>query len=573
MPSAFDLSSLELGETDIAWRRRVSREVVDLEGPFRVAVIGEANTGTSAVVNSLLANPLGQPIVPEKIVTDIQPKIFKIGYGDQLEEFADSASGDVINIKCPADWLQRNKTEIYTFQDFEEHSDRLNNVLYQSELVILVTDTSRILSGSWESWFLKEFVAKGKQNIIVAVNGAGAALEEAVDVASKRLRSILPQPTVQSTTQPPSEGSTAAPTSPAPLRIPSVFPISTRSSTGLSDLRSTVIARLDTPSDRNAHKASATKFTAIRALERLLQKQAETNALLLSAKTESLTLANAVVAAEKRLVHDFQLRDLAVVQYGVTSFSDAIRTYFEKVKFWKLFWRSDFVAEDLKASMKEHSLLQAEYQMTYAVGRLNEGAHNLHELVRTYLANLQSSAHPFSNAPITQSIQKEATTVLDILNKKRAASALEVDPYVLRNEVASFDETKQCDALQRKAEKLVRNQLALQLVVYPVGLLFTHLGTPWAVSIPSTLFVSGLGLLWMRVRWGSFEEQFWTKISEAHKKLKNKLLTVYETRFTGVVAEPLASTIKILDDAVEQKIKDGEARRVEIEALINSLRR
>ena len=70
--------------------------------------------------------------MPEKIVTDTQPKIFKIGlvslqiclkalntdrvnrYGDKLEEFADSTSGDVVNIKCPSEWLQRNKAEIFS---------------------------------------------------------------------------------------------------------------------------------------------------------------------------------------------------------------------------------------------------------------------------------------------------------------------------------------------------------------------------------------------------------------------------------------------------------------------------
>ena len=48
---------------------------------------------------------------------------------------------------------------------------------------------------------------------------------------------------------------------------------------------------------------------------------------------------------------------------------------------------------------------------------------------------------------------------------------------------------------------------------------------------------------------------------------------MYETQFTGVVAEPLASTMKLLDDAVEQKIKEGEKRRLEIEQLISRLKR
>ncbi|KAJ3043983.1 hypothetical protein HDV00_003510 [Rhizophlyctis rosea] len=569
---------LELGESDVAWRRRVSREVVDLDGPFRVAVVGEANSGAPAVLNSLLANPLGQDIVPEKIVTDFQPKVFKIGYGEQLAENVDSTARDVVHIKAPAEWLQRNNAEIYgisSFQDFEGHSEQLNNIIYRSDLVVLVTDTSRLLSGAWETWFLKEFVAKGKENVIIALNGAGsldAAEGDAIDAAQARLRHLLPQAkTAPVSAQTSAESTTATPT-PTTHPLPSIFPISTRTSSGLTDLRSTVIARLDTPFDRTAHKTTATKFTATRALERLLEKQAQASALLQSAQTESLTLVNAVVTAEKRLVQNFQLRDLAVVQYGVTSLSDAIRGYFDKVKFWKLFWRSDFVSEDLKARMKEYSLLQAEYQMTYAVGRLNEGSHHLRTTVTSYLTTIQSSAHPFSNSPFTLPLQHEARQVLEILERKKATSEGEVDPYVLRNEVATFDETKQCDALQRRAEGLVRNQLGLQLVIYSVGLLATHLGTPWAVSIPSTLFVSALGLAWMRLRWGSFEEQFWSKISEAHKKLKDRLLTVYEKQFTTVVAEPLASSIKLYDDAVVKKIGEAEQRRVEIENLLKSVR-
>ncbi|KAJ3287707.1 hypothetical protein HK104_008482 [Borealophlyctis nickersoniae] len=547
-----------IGEDDPAWVRRVSRELVDLDGPFRVAVVGETSVGTSTLISSLVENALAEHTIAKSMGAGTSSQVYRITHGDKLTEEVDTTSGDVHHIQCPTEWAiiigKEVNPSITALQTFDKDPTILANVIYRSDLVVLLTDASRLLSGAWETAFIRDFVAKGKKNVIIAVN-KGGDLEDprsnAVSIVQNRLQTLLP----------------SAPSS----SLPAVFPISIQSTRGLMDLRSTIIARLDTPADRSLHKTEAAVFTARQAVERLLNAENRADAAIKGTRSEISSLVESVVATEKRLLRDFRLRDLAIVEYGVTSLSDAITAYFEKVRFWRLFWRSDFVAEDLKATMKENSLLQAEYQMTYAVGKLNEGLHGARERIRSYLASLTSATHPLATEPLTRPLQKEAAAALEALDRQHSPSAREVDPFVLRNEVATFDETRQCDVLQRHAEKLVRNQLGFQLAVYPIGLLLTHLGVPWGISIPSTLFVSALGLAWMKTRWGTYEDELWSKISQAHKKLKDRLTTVYEKELSRVGAEPLAASLKMFEEGLGARELNIAARRKDTEEVLKRL--
>ncbi|RKO83423.1 hypothetical protein BDK51DRAFT_14201, partial [Blyttiomyces helicus] len=145
--------------------------------------------------------------------------------------------------------------------------------------------------------------------------------------------------------------------------------------------------------------------------------------------------------------------------------------------------------------------------------------------------------------------------------------SVEVDPFVLRNEVASVDLSSRCEEAQKRAERLVRGQVGVQLAVYPLGLLMTHLGTPWAVSIPSTVFVSGLCLAWMHLRWASIQDRFTSQLSESHKVLKDALLTTYDREFTRTVGAPLADLVKRLEALLAQREEEARVLRKEIDEV------
>jgi hypothetical protein len=188
--------------------------------------------------------------------------------------------------------------------------------------------------------------------------------------------------------------------------------------------------------------------------------------------------------------------------------------------------------------------LYSELQMTYAVGRLNEGLYTLYERTRAELVPLTSSAHPLSAYPATKALQADVARIIEILDKQRPPNGVEVDAFVLRNMVATFDESKQADLLQESAEGLIRRNLAyqvhlsvyvfivgsritntaIQVVFLSGGIFATYLGVPWAISIPSTIIVSAAGLGLMKIKWASLQDRFISKIGEAQKTLQGKLL-------------------------------------------------
>ncbi|KND04447.1 uncharacterized protein SPPG_00176 [Spizellomyces punctatus DAOM BR117] len=560
---------VSIGERDAAWLGRIG---VDFDSCFRITVVGERHVGTSALVNALVENPLKESIESSNA------GIRRISYGSKVEQVA-GATGGYVDVKCPADWLLRNNVEVFELPGLDcIDKHRIEDVIYRTDLIILATDVNRRLTSPSEVQFLENFYANGKGGLVVAVDGLDQESKDKLEVLEEvrsRLRTLA--------------GSNEGP------RVSSVVPVSTRkaraaqqllkdkkppatfaeqwSASGLQDLKSTVISRLDTPADRGAHKMRAAAFTARRALNRLADSQNATERALNQAREELKHLATRIVETEKRLVRDFETRDLAAVQYSVSSLSDAIHEYFDKVKFWKLFWRSDFVSDDLKSKMRENSLLQAEYQMVYAIGKLNEGLYGLYQRVGESLERLLDLASIDVSAGVARSLQQDISRIGQVLAQQTPpAPGSEVDPFFLRNEIAKFDETRHCDDLQSSAEKLVRRQIGYQLVVYVSGLLGVHLGVPIAVMVPSALGASAGGFGWMKVRWGMLEGRFWGKVSQGHKTLKDNLMTAYDKEFKRVVAEPLVSVIKLLEDAIEARRKEVHDNKKQLEDVLTKVR-
>ncbi|KAI8921981.1 hypothetical protein DFJ77DRAFT_425396 [Powellomyces hirtus] len=220
--------------------------------------------------------------------------------------------------------------------------------------------------------------------------------------------------------------------------------------------------------------------------------------------------------------------------------------------------------------------------MVYAVGKLNEGQHNLYERVQEHVAALATPApgSPLANGGTPAKLfLEDLIRIQQVLAQKAPHSAnvvapgMQVDPFFLRNQVARFDASPHCDELQKKAEKLVRRHALFQSGLYASSLLAVHLGVPFAVMAPIAVAISAAALGWMRLRWGSLETRFWGNVSHAYKTLKENILGVYEKGFTRGVAEPLVSVIRLLEEAIETRRAEVARNRKAVETVLESANR
>ncbi|KAJ3179366.1 hypothetical protein HDU87_002975 [Geranomyces variabilis] len=558
---------ISLGEPDAHWVGRVN---ADFGGHFRIAFVGESSAATSDVVEALLKT--GAETIPRTA-----GKIRKIGYGAQSPEV--QAEQNHVDIRAPVEWLSRHDVEICELPNFDSITPaQLEDVIYRSDLVVLVTTAQQRLSRLRESAFMEQFYGKGKASVVIAVHGLSPHGSDTIGVL-EGIREQVQHYARKDTSPLPHVAIVPVETRNA-LRSEDVSDLAESSASGVDDLLVSIISRIDTPSDRAAHKSRAAIFTAEQALDRLLVGQTAADRALEQASKELQSLVSRVVRTEKRLVRDFEQADLAVVQDSVSALSAAVRAYFDKVKFWKLFWRSDFVADDLKAMMQRHNLLQAEYRMVYAVGKLNEGLHGLYERVQEHVDSL---SQPAPGTPLaeggapTRALLQDISRIQQILTHKTSPApdvspaGIKINPFFLRDQLVHFDATPHCSELQRKAEKLVRRQLIYQLGLYSSSLLAVHLGVPFAVMAPTALALSASGLGWMRLRWGSLETRFWGNVSQAHKTLKENILNVYEQEFTRGVAKPLVSVIRLLEDAIELRRSDIARNRKAVESALSAI--
>ncbi|KAJ3219599.1 hypothetical protein HDU67_000087 [Dinochytrium kinnereticum] len=206
--------------------------------------------------------------------------------------------------------------------------------------------------------------------------------------------------------------------------------------------------------------------------------------------------------------------------------------------------------------------------MTYSVGKLNEGLFTLYDRTRAELEAISSENSPLSAYKLTKAFQSDVERIISIIHKQTPPVGVEVDPFTLRNLIATFDETNQADKFQEKAESLVRRHLGLQFFILSGGVFATYLGVPWAISIPSTFIVCGAGVGLMKLNWRMAQDHFISRISESQKKLQSKLQTTYDKDFKRVVAEPLAAVVKLLEDTLLTRVAEGQEARRKAEELL-----
>ncbi|KAJ3415638.1 hypothetical protein HDV05_004514 [Chytridiales sp. JEL 0842] len=580
----------ELGESSPSWINRVSAVAVERDGPFRIAVVGESHSGTESLVNALLENRAGvAEVVPDIGLLNEGNKIHKIGYGESHSIESDPAG--IVNIKLKLDWLQTYNAELICSPAQASELSLFEDSLFQADMIIFVTDALRPFTSTREMDFLEKFVHHKKSNIVLAVNNIDHLDNEERDkpVLISKIKEYLKE------LQPVSESSESAGTQPSTtVELPEVFLISTRrahlaqslpsasksgaefieqwNKSGLQSLKSIILSRASS-ANRTSNKFATSAFVASQAVRRLHADQEASIALLTSIKKriENILLPG-IIAGEQRLHSDFEKKDLATIPDHLATLTHSIRTYFASVNgILRLIFKAENIADDVKTRMKANTLLKAEYQMTYAVGRLNEGLFTLYERTRAELVPMISSAHPLSAYPATKAFQADVARIIEILDKQRPPAGVEVDAFALRNMVANFDETEQADALQESVEKLVRRSLASQVMIISGGAFATYLGVPWAISIPSTLIIAAGGFGLMKIKWSSLQDNFISKIGEAQKSLQGKLLATYDRDFNRVVADPLSSIVKLLEEALKSRRNEAEEGKKKAEELLQAI--
>eukprot|EP00842_Homolaphlyctis_polyrhiza_P003991 jgi/Hompol1/4593/HPOL_003749-RA len=438
----------------------------------------------------------------------------------------------------------------FGFETISSNPVLIEDILLKSDAVVLISSPERDLTGIVDQLVINKLVIKGKPNVFIAVPSAQQESQSIISKLEVKMATKLVH--------------TKAADRLLDLKLPIFVPLATDTPDGLdaTALKKSIAGLV---SNRINAKNHTIEFLAWSALRHVTEQNAAAATLLAETRMNVADIAKHVVANEKRIVNEFRSADLGVVQAAIVDLSTAFRDYFAKTPFYKLFWRSDFISDDLVMRMREHSLIKAEYQAT------NEALCQLNAFVVDRLEPVTKSTHPFANHSTTAALQEDISRLLDIVRKNIDSSASRIDPFLLRNEVAAFDETKHCDSLQSTAHGLIQNQIILQFAVFLTALVATHLGVPFAISIPSGILFSGFALAWMNLRWMSAQRRFVNKISESQKTLVARLSSAYDHEFSRVVAAPLTTSIELITRAIEQRTAETLAANQQLQDLSRAI--
>ena len=198
--------------------------------------------------------------------------------------------------------------------------------------------------------------------------------------------------------------------------------------------------------------------------------------------------------------------------------------------------------------------------MVYMVGKANESLNHLKYHVVSTIEPFTSNSSELANNTVTQAWQIDVERQLSSLTSQ---SSELIDPYLLRNEVATVDESNQAERTQYKAKQIVFQQLKIQFPLWFITPLLIHFGIPLSLSVPSIILASGISFAWMNLKWEFAKQSFLKNIGASNKLLENRLLQAYETEFSRAIASPLALAIKSIDENTKStKAKLGEANKL-----------
>ncbi|TPX68842.1 hypothetical protein CcCBS67573_g07018 [Chytriomyces confervae] len=538
----------------------------------RVTVVGDVFSKRDALVNILLENS-HQPNVIEAQTTPF----LQSGQNPVTIKYAQEFSRSDGAVSLPLDWLQNCNTEVVSLPASAPIS-LLTETIDESDITLLVTNANAPLASKDDTQFIELF--GNKPNLYVAPNTSTAhdstgSTSDLAEYISSRIANL-------------SDSSVA----------PKVFPINTFEASaalantdspkfsqhwaksGIQDLKTQILKSISGDERVNLQTATAA-YNAKLVASRLHQDTQNAIELMEAVSKNRVVngLEKGLALEEERLRNGFVQTDLSGVGEKVGGLLASLREYLGGIGVFGLVFRGDSLSKDLDARIRGHSLIQAEYRMTYAIGRLNEALYTLYARTRAELGSLASAKHPLSAYSATKDLQSDVSRIIDILDKqapsvnpKKSVGGVEADTFVLRNVVATgFDVSAHVEEIQGRASQIVRSLFGSQILFACGGTFATYLGVPWAISIPSTVLVSGVGAVFYHFRWSAAQDKFISKIAEAQKTLESKLVDAYNKEFTRVLSDPLALIVKMLSSAVEKRVVDAKKTQAEVETLLKEI--
>ncbi|TPX33614.1 hypothetical protein SmJEL517_g03555 [Synchytrium microbalum] len=525
-----------LGENDAKWLKRTTA-TANATGVLRIAVVGETLSGRTSVVDALVGNP-GASLVPEDA-----DKTYTLSYGTEVDQ---KTTDSDVAMSCPSDWLKSSNASIIvppaldTLDSNPNYS--LQDPILASDIIILVTDSRRVLSSPRERGVLRSFTSAGKPTAVVVdgltTDGSTTYIMKGVDIGMHgSVPGILP-----------------------PSIKPYTKPTSTKSITDLQQL-------ITSPST----KPKSTLSTALLALSRLKARELDAQKLLSAVSHKITSLAGALKREEARVHERFVDSDLGIIERISARLVMAVRYALDDVPFWKLFWKVDGLSYDVRKQVDENTLVETEYRMTHTLGRLSETRDVLITLSSSSLSSISTTLSE-STHPILHTLSHDLSRIRD--TNLTALKNILPNPFSLRNEIATFHAAKGLDGFQTRVGTLVGRQFVGQSLLGAVLLGSVYLGVPWAVALPGGGLLSALGLTWMALRWSSMSDRFVGEISAEQKTLRERLLASYDTEFESTVVNPLSEVVTLAQQAVTKQKEEVSSRisRIEkVEVMVKEL--
>ncbi|KAJ3360024.1 hypothetical protein GGF32_008822 [Allomyces javanicus] len=382
------------------WARRIAYAAeTDFDAPLRVLVVSEKNVSRGALINTLLDYPAGKPVLPEQWGAESK-EIVKISKG---EVWQDEAVDGVRRIKVPAPALPDIEWTIApALPDVTDLSD-LNTLVTKNDVILAVTDTARHLARSREAQFVS---AHAHRSMVVAVTGIDSLNREAeelpvvLDAVRTQLGATRAVPVIGISTRRAAVAQYLAGNDP-----------DAAATSGVPALRDLLATMSGSAEHRHALKARAALVTCLDALANL---EATLNAGESAVRTVDAAfqkrIVHHVVAEQNRLVAEFHERDVRPLGESLGQIKAQIRTFFDQVPYWSLFYRLDRLALDLRAHLRSHVLSEAETRMAFAAGRFAEGLRYLYADVHAALGELRAVPTHESAVAVAAAAPKAAMT-------------------------------------------------------------------------------------------------------------------------------------------------------------------
>jgi len=134
-------------------------------------------------------------------------------------------------------------------------------------------------------------------------------------------------------------------------------------SSGLATLFEHILAQLtDNQSRENILKQRAI-FTGKMAILHLYQKEEDVLRIFRNIDNQSCALFHEISNEQDRIQTLFSVSEMAAVERDFQDISVHLKEWFDRVKFWKLFWKSDDIFFELNRLLKEFSLQEAEHRV------------------------------------------------------------------------------------------------------------------------------------------------------------------------------------------------------------------